>query len=141
MGHEDSVSQRLSDGSGPLLPDTMFLGDLSWLELPMLAGRNGEESILPCLLLVSKFVLASPLLLHSIFYSKLSQKIQLLIAAFVFKIRREKIPAPKHGDFDLDTYQNSLGSTESPIVPVFFSAASLSLKVLPWPPTASSGVV
>lgn len=63
MGHEDSVSQRLSDGSGPLLPDTTFLGDLSWLELPMLAGRNGEENILPCLLLVSKFVL----LLHLFF--------------------------------------------------------------------------
>lgn len=104
MGHEDSVSQRLSDGSGPLLPDTTFLGDLSWLELPMLAGRNGEENILPCLLLVSKFVLASPLLLHSIFYSKLSQKIQLLMAAFVFKIQREKIAAPKRSDFDLDTY-------------------------------------
>lgn len=63
------------------------------------------------------------------------------MAAFVFKIRREKIAAPKRSDFDLDIYQNSLGSTESPIVPVFFSAASLSLKVLPWPPTASSGVV
>lgn len=54
------------------------------------------------------------------------QKIQLLIAAFVLKIRRQKIPAPKHGDFDLDAHQNSLDSTEGHIVPGFFSAASLS---------------
>lgn len=43
----------------------MFLGDLSRLELSMLAGKNGEENILPCLLLVSKILsFASLLLLH-----------------------------------------------------------------------------
>lgn len=34
----------------------MFLGDLSQLELPRLTGKNGEENILPCLLLVSKIL-------------------------------------------------------------------------------------
>lgn len=51
------------------------------------------------------------------------------------------MPTPNHGDFDLGTHQNSLGSPEGHIVRGFFSAASLSLKVLLWPPTASSSVV
>lgn len=61
--------------------------------------------------------------------------------AFVFKIRRQKIQTPEHGDSDLDTHENSLGSTEGHIVPGLFLAASLCLKVLLWPPTASSSVV
>lgn len=43
----------------------MPLSDLPWLELPLLPGKNGEENILPCLLLMSKILsFASPFLLH-----------------------------------------------------------------------------
>lgn len=46
----------------------MLFGDLSWMELPLFPGKNGEENILPCLLLMSKILsFASPFLHHFLF--------------------------------------------------------------------------
>lgn len=77
----------------------MFLGDLFRLELPRLAGKNGEENVCqqtPVCFWCQKFFLLLHLFFSiSIFYSKQLQKIQFFIAAFVFKVRRQKIKSTK----------------------------------------------
>lgn len=133
---------------------TTFLGEPPWLEplqganevsltCPCLQDTTGRKIYYPACFCYRKiFLLLHLLFTISIFFSKQLQKIWFRIPAFACKIRRgKKKAARKHGHFDLETHQNSLGSTDSPIVPGFVSADSLSRKVLLWPSTAGSGVV